>query len=67
MSEQYTAAIIKDADAWIGWIEEVPGINCLEASREALQKSLTTMLEETLLFNRQETFNISDLQFKEQG
>ncbi len=30
----YTATIGKDGPCWIGWIEEVPGVNCQEASRE---------------------------------
>ena len=24
----YTAVIKQDGDWWIGWIEEVPGVNC---------------------------------------
>src|SRR5258708_8808724 len=35
MSE-YTAIVKRDGDWWIGWIEEVPGVNCQESSRDAL-------------------------------
>ncbi|MCL4470435.1 MAG: type II toxin-antitoxin system HicB family antitoxin, partial [Gammaproteobacteria bacterium] len=34
MNQTYTAVIKQDADWWIGWIEEVPGVNCQESSRE---------------------------------
>jgi len=34
MSE-YTAIVKQDGDWWIGWIEEVPGVNCQESSRDA--------------------------------
>jgi predicted RNase H-like HicB family nuclease len=51
MSE-YTA-IVKDAgDCWIGWIEEVPGVNCQEPTREELLGTLRVTLEEALEQNR---------------
>ncbi len=50
MSEerQFTAAIRQDGDWWIGWIEEVPGVNCQEASKEELIDTLTVTLQEIL-------------------
>ncbi len=44
----YTATIGRDGEWWIGWIEEVPGVNCQEASREELLDSLTVTLREML-------------------
>jgi hypothetical protein len=38
----YTAIIKQDGDWWIGWIEEVPGVNAQEQSREQLLSSLRT-------------------------
>ena len=35
MSE-YMAIIKHSGDYWIGWIEEVPGVNCQERTREEL-------------------------------
>ena len=52
MNSTYTAVIKQDADWWIGWIEEVPGVNCQEASREQLLKSLRETLAEAIKFNR---------------
>ena len=54
MPKEYTAVIKKDGSAWIGWIEEVPGVNCQEATREELLSSLRVTLAEALEFNRAE-------------
>lgn len=49
---QYTA-VVKESDGWwIGWIEEVPGVNCQEATREELLESLREALREALELNR---------------
>ena len=37
---EYTAVVKKDGDWWIGWIEEAPGANCQEASRDELLGTL---------------------------
>lgn len=50
----YTAVIRQDGAWWIGWVEEVPGVNVQEASREALLESLRDVLREALEFNRQD-------------
>jgi predicted RNase H-like HicB family nuclease len=54
MPQNYTAVIKQDAGWWIGWIEEVPGVNCQEQSREALIEVLKVTLREALELNRQE-------------
>ena len=53
MQQNYTAVIKQDAGWWIGWIEEVPGINCQEQSCEALIETLRVTLREALELNRQ--------------
>ena len=50
----YTAVIRRDGPWWIGWVEEVPGVNAQEQSREALLESLREALREALEFNRQD-------------
>jgi mRNA interferase RelE/StbE len=35
MNQKYTAVVKKSSGWWIGWIEEFPGVNCQEATREA--------------------------------
>ena len=52
MSQTYTAVVKQDGDWWIGWIEEVPGVNCQEHSREELLKTLRVTLAEALEMNR---------------
>jgi len=52
MKESYTAVIRQSGQWWIGWIEEVSGVNCQEASKEELLDSLRITLREALEFNR---------------
>lgn len=52
MKTNYTAVVKQDGDWWIGWIEEVPGVNCQEATREELLETLRVTLDEALEFNR---------------
>jgi hypothetical protein len=48
MKEAYTA-LIKQTDNWrIGWIEEILGVNCQEATKEELIESLRLTLQEAL-------------------
>ena len=54
MSQTYTAVIKRSDDWWIGWIEEVPGVNCQERTREALLETLRVTLMEALKFSRRE-------------
>ena len=54
MKDTYTAVVKRSGPWWIGWIEEVPGVNCQEASKDALLKTLTVTLREALEFNRRD-------------
>jgi len=54
MNNSYTAVLKQDGDWWIGWIEEIPGVNCQEASREELLETLKITLLEALEFNKEE-------------
>lgn len=48
-------AIVKQSDqGWVGWIEEIPGVNCQEPTREELLETLRITLVEALDFNRAE-------------
>lgn len=66
MNQPYTAVIKEDAGWWIGWIEEVPGVNCQEKSREELLESLKITLKEALEFNRQEALGAAGSNFEEE-
>ena len=50
MNSTYTAIIKQDGEWWIGWIEEIPGTNCQEHTREELTESLKIVLQEALSF-----------------
>jgi len=54
MQQAYTAVIKQDGDWWIGWVEEVPGVNAQESTRETLLASLREVLAEALAMNREE-------------
>ncbi len=48
----YTAILKEDGDFWIGWVEEVPGVNAQEKTKEALLASLKEILRVALEFPR---------------
>lgn len=50
----YTAIVKQDGDWWIGWIQEIPGVNCQEPTREELLETLRITLAEILELNRQD-------------
>jgi predicted RNase H-like HicB family nuclease len=54
MNKEYTAVVKQERDWWIGWIEEVPGVNCQERTRDELLQTLRITLKEALDFNRQD-------------
>jgi predicted RNase H-like HicB family nuclease len=54
MNNQYTAIVKKDGDWWLGWLEEVPGVNAQERTREELMSSLQEALRDILELNRTE-------------
>ena len=62
----FTAIIKQVDDWWIGWIEEVPGVNCQEATREELLESLKITLKEALEFNRQEAISEAGTNYVEE-
>jgi predicted RNase H-like HicB family nuclease len=66
MNNIYNAVIKQDGDWWIGWIEEIPGINCQEPTREELLESLKITLEEALEFNRQDAIAAAGDKYQEE-
>jgi predicted RNase H-like HicB family nuclease len=66
MANTYTAITKQDGDWWIGWIEEVPGVNCQERTREELLNSLRDALKEALAFNREEAIQAATPNFTEE-
>ena len=54
MNESYTAVVKQDGPWWIGWVEEVPGVNCQERTKVGLLNSLRVTLAEALEMNRED-------------
>ena len=66
MKESYTAVIKQQGRWWIGWIEEVPGVNCQETTKEELLETLRVTLREALEFNRPEALEAAGDSFEEE-
>jgi predicted RNase H-like HicB family nuclease len=52
MSTNYSAVIQQDGAWWIGWVEEVPGINSQGRTRDELLENLRDALKEAIEMNR---------------
>jgi len=66
MSNTYTAVMKQAGGLWIGWIEEVPGVNCQERTRETLLDSLRTTLDEALELNREDAIRAAAPDYTEE-
>jgi predicted RNase H-like HicB family nuclease len=52
MTPEYKAVIRRDGKWWIGWIEEIPGVNTQGKTRAELLENLRSALKEALEMNR---------------
>jgi predicted RNase H-like HicB family nuclease len=50
----YTAVIQQDGEWWIGWVEEIPGVNSQGGTRDELIENLRSALREAIEMNRAE-------------
>ncbi len=66
MNKEYTAIVKEDGDWWIGWVEEVTGVNCQERSREEFMESLRVTLREAVEMNKQDTLSAAGGDFQEE-
>ena len=59
MSRQFTAAYTKKGKWYLGWIEEIPGVNTqgktLKETKENLKEALLLILETNRLLNKKES------------
>ncbi len=62
---QYTAAIQQDGEHWIGWIEEIPGVNSQGSTKDELMDNLQSALIEALQMNRHDAQNAAGDDFEE--
>ena len=54
MKQTYTAQIQHSGEWWIGWVREIPGVNCQERTREELLETLKITLLEALELNAEQ-------------
>lgn len=66
MENQYKAIMKKDGNWWVGWIEEVPGVNCQEKTREKLIETLRITLKEALSMNRRDAISAAGDDYQEE-
>jgi predicted RNase H-like HicB family nuclease len=66
MRSTFTAIVKQSGEWWIGWIEEVPGVNAQEKTKEELLSALRDVLKEALEFNRQEARQAAENDFSEE-
>ncbi len=65
MQETYTAVVKHSDPWWVGWIEEIPGINCQERTKPELIDTLRVTLREALELNRREALEAAGVDFEE--
>ncbi len=65
MHKEYKAIVKQDGEWWIGWMEEIPGVNCQERTHDELIDSLRVTLQEALEFNRKDALSAAGTSFTE--
>ena len=63
-SETYTAHIERNGEGWIGWIQELPEVNCKKKTKKELLKTLKVELHDLLEVYEAEA-EVWDKQFEE--
>jgi predicted RNase H-like HicB family nuclease len=66
MNATFTAIVKQRGDWWIGWVEEVPGVNAQEKTKPELMRSLREILTEALEFNRAEARAAAESNYSEE-
>ena len=63
--QTYNAVIRKDEGWWIGWVEEIPGVNSQGNTRAELLKNLRSALREAIEMNREEARSFAGHDYEE--
>jgi predicted RNase H-like HicB family nuclease len=67
MKRTFNAVVKQDDGWWIGWVEEIPGVNCQGKTRVELLKNLRSALKEALEFNREDALAAAKSDYEEQA
>jgi predicted RNase H-like HicB family nuclease len=65
MIGELTAIVKREGDWWIGWIEEIPGANAQERTKEELLNSLREAAQDILAIHRETALRQADKDFEE--
>ena len=65
MRNEFTAVVQRDGRWWVGWVQEIPGVNSQGESREELMENLQSALKEILELNRAEALKAAGDDFEE--
>jgi len=67
MKRTFNAVIKQDEGLWIGWVQEIPGVNSQGKTRAELMKNLRSALKEALEFNREDALAAAKQDYEEQA
>lgn len=65
MKAEFTAIVKKDGDWWLGWVEEIPGANAQEKTKEELLVSLREAAIDILELRAEESRRQAEKDFEE--
>lgn len=65
MMAEFTAIVKKDGDWWLGWVEEIPGANAQEITKEELLVSLKEAVIDILELRAEEARRQAEKDFEE--
>jgi len=65
MKAEYKAIVKRDGDWWIGWIEEISGVNSQGSTKAQLMENLSSALHEALEMNREAARDAAGDEFEE--
>ncbi len=58
-NQMYTAIVQQQGEWWIGWIKDIPGVNCQERTYDELLDSLRAGLKDILEHNREQAISVA--------
>ena len=67
MKRAFNAVIKQDEGWWIGWVQEIPGVNSQGKTRAELMKNLRSALKEALEFNREDALAAAKTDYEEEA
>jgi predicted RNase H-like HicB family nuclease len=67
MKRTFNAVVKQDGGWWIGWVEEIPGVNSQGKTRAELLKNLRSALKEALEFNRDDALAAAKQDYEEEA